>query len=257
MKIALTRRQPIAYRTLFTAITALLLILLSTSSYAKTLSDFDAKFDVQIMGMNVGQAKHRFRCEQNNCILKTQAKPSGLGALMSSDSSSETIRFQQDDNFLKWLSYDKVGISKKNGETVKKFRSLKREGQQVHAFKNQRLKKSWKAPDKVYDAMSFAYAIQFAVLNKQPIENIYLQDTGFQDLLSLVSKNNNANLALDFSEDSFSAYKYVFNSKHSKISLWLLPTFNYFPSKIQIINHNDKKITLYLAEPPRLYETQW
>ena len=244
-------------------IPAILVLLAFTGFYssvtnAQKIPDFSAKFDVEAFGMKLGQAKQELTCKNELCTLTSHAKPSGLAAMLSSDSSKETIKLKQTKTKLTWLNYHKVGKSEKNGETVKKYRTLKLnpEAKQINSFKNKRFKKSWPSQNNLFDSVSFAYGIQFAVLNKQPIEQFFLQDISFQDPLKLVSKEQGQNLELPFKSDFKNAVKYNFKSEHAKITLWLLPTYLYFPSKIQIINDNDKTITLFLAEPPKLYETQ-
>lgn len=228
------------------------------SSQAETLTNFQADFEVQALGMTLGKAKHHFTCHGADCTLTSSAKPSGLAALMSSDSSQETISLHQTADHLQWLAYNKVGKTEKQGKPIEKQRKLILNplDNTISSYKNQRLKKQWPATAKTYDAVSLAYAIQFAVLNQQPLTDFVLQDIAFQDSLKLVATEPQQPLELPFLDDSIEANKYQFSSQHTQITLWLVPTLKYFPSKIQIINHNDKTITLHLAEPPKFYETQ-
>ena len=230
---------------------AILLGLFSINpSYSAELSDFKATYDVDALGLTLGQAKHQFTCQNSNCVLKSDAKPSGFAAAFFKDSSHETIHLKQTKDNLTWQSYHKLGISYKDDKAKEKHQNFV-----FNADKNSVVypekAREWPMQPKLFDSISIAYAIQHAVINQQPIDSFTLQDGNFQDKLNLKSTDKHNFVALDFADDNIDAVKYRFTSQHVEIELWLLPKYNYFPGKIRIVNKEEKTITLTLAEPPK------
>ncbi|BCN93674.1 hypothetical protein THMIRHAM_14590 [Thiomicrorhabdus immobilis] len=233
------------------ALLSALPLLFSPSAYSAELPNFKAEFNVQALGLNLGQAKHSMQCTAGNCTLKSDAKPSGLAAAFFKDSSHETIQLKQTQDTLSWQSYHKLGISYKDGKSKEKVTNLKLDPKQnkvIYPEKN----REWPMQPQLFDVMSIAYAIQHAKLNNASLQNFTLQDTNFQDKLVLKSTNQHDFVGLDFADNNLDAVKYHFTSQHAEIELWLLPKYNYFPGKIRILNKDEKTITLSLAEPPKL-----
>ncbi len=224
--------------------------------FAQELKNFKAEFEVEAFGMALGKAQQDFNCLNNLCTLTSRAEPSGLAALISSDSSYETVHLRQSDSSLTWLDYHKTGLTQKNGQTQKKETTLKfiEPENKIVAYKNQRKKNEWPSQANTYDSISLAYAVQYAQLNQGSFDHFFLQDISFQDLLKLNSIDRNSRITLSFSDEDLDAVKYHFTSDHVKIELWLLPTYDYFPGKIRVVNQHNKTITLSLAEPPEYYE---
>ena len=229
----------------------LLSLFLVLPAHATDLPNFKAVFDVEALGFTLGQAKQRFVCKDHNCTLTSDAKPSGLAAAFFKDSSHETVKFTQKDNQLNWLSYHKLGISYKDNKAKEKNLNLiyQPETGMINCPEKNR---QWLKTGKTFDSVSIAYAIQHAVINKQPVNNFTLQDSNFQDTLMHENTDKQAYVDLEFSDDPLDAVKYTFSSQHVNIELWLLPKYNYFPGKIRILNKDEKTITLSLAEPPKL-----
>ncbi|MCF6253326.1 MAG: DUF3108 domain-containing protein [Thiomicrorhabdus sp.] len=227
--------------------------LYTTASLANTLPNFKSSYYVNAFGVELGKATHQFNCQQENCTLISRAKPSGLAAMFFSDSSIETIQLKQTKNTLTWLSYHKLGISKKDGKKVQKHTTLKRdtENDQVVFIEKNR---TWSAQPNTFDIMSIPYAIQYFKLNNRALKTLEfsIQDSNFQEKLSFTTIDQPENLSFKFSNRAFKALKYVFESQQFKMELWLLPKYQYFPAKIRLINKKeDKIITLNLAELPK------
>ncbi len=252
LPIQSSKKKPL----LFTLLSLLLFMMLAytASSNATTLPNFKTSYYVNAFGVELGKAKHRFSCQQENCTLVSRAKPSGMAALFFSDSSIETIQLKQSQENLIWLSYHKLGTSKKDGKLVQKHTTLQRnnsENQVVFIEKNH----TWPAPPNVFDILSLPYAIQYFKLNNKVLNELdfYIQDSNFQEKLTFRSIDQPENLSFKFSNHEFKALKYVFESQQFKMELWLLPKHQYFPAKIRLINKKENKIiTLNLAEQPKL-----
>ena len=240
-----------AYRTIQTAGLLLCALLIVPPAYAERLGDFKARFSVEAMGMTLGQAKHRFHCDGENCTLTSEAKPSGLAALFFSDSSFETVQLKQSENRLQWLKYHKIGFSEKEGENQEKHTTLSVDSSHEKIVYHEK-SRHWDYQAKAFDSLSLAYAIQHAHLNGLSMDDFILQDNNYQDTLTLKSVNRDAVLALSFAESDLDAVKYHFTSEHTDIELWLLPELSGFPGKIRVLNDNDKTITFSLAEPPEI-----
>ena len=241
-----------------TSILTLGIILFLPAAHAGELQDFKATFKVEALGMTLGLAKQSMRCKDNTCILKSDAKPSGFAAMLSSDHSSEAVTLIQKDHQLNWLSYEKLGFTKKHGQDHIKKESLllQPKTEQIQAFKNEKLRQTWPAKSHTYDSLSLAYAIQHAQLNQLSLDRFVLVDSKFQDALTITQDAKFAKIALAETGLSVEAQHYNIESEHTKINLWLLPKYNYFPGKIRIVNQDDQTITFTLAEPPKYYETQ-
>lgn len=219
------------------------------TAQAAQLPNFKATFDVTALGIVLGQAKQKMHCQNSECTLTSQAKPSGFAAAFFKDSSLETVKLHQDQNQFIWKSYHKVGTHFKNDHPVQKSIHLKLNAQQNKVICPEKARE-WPLQPKLFDVVSIAYAIQHAKLNQLPLNHFTLQDSNFQDKLTLKSVHKDEYISLDFAEDYVDAVKYRFTSQHSEIELWLLPNFNYFPGKIRIVNKDEKTISLSLSEPP-------
>jgi len=217
---------------------------------AAELSNFKAVFNVEAIGLTLGQAKHSMDCQESTCTLKSVAKPSGFAAAFFKDTSHETIKLQQNDTMFTWQSYSKLGVSYKDGKAKEKTLNLQLNVEQNKVICPEK-KREWPMQPQLFDVMSISYAIQHAKLNNLPLTNFTLQDSNFQDKLQLKSTNNRDFLDFDFEDNDLDAVKYHFTSKHAEIELWLLPKYDYFPGKIRVVNKEEKTITLSLAEPPK------
>jgi len=245
----------LSFRDIFLAVVTFTLILLSPLSQAESLIPFKAKFEVEALGMKLGNAKHRLTCQESQCILTSKAKPSGLAALLSSESAYEEIHLSQKEKQLKWLKYKKTTTTKKNGDTKKKTTLLVLD-EQAGLISNPHKQLEWSAKPNVFDSISLAYGIQHAVLNNQVLNSFVLQDAKFQDNLTFKSQKKNYPIELAFADDEINAVKYHFESEHARVELWLLPEYNYFPGLIKVLNNKNQTITLSLAEPPKYYEVK-
>ena len=244
------KSQPYSKKILGLNVSVLLYLLLTQPLHAAKLSNFKAVFDVETAGIILGQAKHSMQCHNSTCTLKSDAKPSGFAAVFFKDSSHETITLKQTENTLTWQSYHKLSISYKNDIAKEKTINLKliaAENKVIYSEK----KHEWPMQSQLFDVMSMAYAIQHAQLNNLPMNKFTLQDSNFQDKLTLKSTNTSALIGFEFADSDLDAVKYRFTSQHAEIELWLLPKYNYFPGKIRVINKDEKTITLSLAEPPK------
>jgi len=233
---------------------SLLMTIYTASSFSATLPNFKSSYYVNAFGVELGKATHQFQCLQTDCTLVSRAKPSGLAAMFFSDSSIETIQLKQTKDTLTWLSYHKLGISKKEGTTTKKHTTMKRDdanNQIIFIEKN----RTWPIQANTFDIMSISYAIQYFKLNNQPLNELelHIQDSNFQEKLVFKTIDQPEPLEFKFAHHTFKALKYVFESQKSRIELWLLPDHHYFPGKIRLINKKeDKTITLNLAELPKI-----
>jgi len=226
----------------------------ATTSLANTLPNFKTSYYVNAFGVELGKATHQFQCQQENCTLISRAKPSGIAAMFFSDSSIETSQLKQTNDHLTWLSYHKIGTHKKEGKAIKKHTTMKRDeasNQVIFIEKN----RTWPIQENTFDIMSLAYAIQYFKLNNRPLETLklHIQDSNFQEKLTFKTVKQTDPLKFKFSNKHFKAVKYAFESQQFKIELWLLEDYQYFPSKIRLINKKeDKTITLNLAELPKI-----
>lgn len=233
---------------LMTLLLASLFTLFSTTSSAATLPNFSAVYNVNAFGVDLGKARQTFNCQNGECTLISIAKPSGLAALFFKDSSVETIKLSQTNDELKWLSYHKLGISEKEGKETQKQTTLTRDETHQKIWHTEK-QKAWPIQANIYDLMSITYAIQYNKLNNRPLTNLYVQDSNFQDKLTLTSADKAEALKFEFAKELIDTQRYTFESHNSTIELWLLPNHSYFPGKIRVTHKDkDRAITLNLAE---------
>jgi len=225
----------------------------SFSVHAKTVPEFDATFNVHAIGIDLGESKHTFRCEENQCTLKAVSEPQGLARLLINESSQETIKLYQDDQRFEWQSYEKKAGKDLSDPSTLKTKYLyvdKRTPPQIVYPKKNR---SWPVKDKLYDVVSLAYAVQYYLINQQPLINLHLQDYKYQESLS-ITRNPAVKELEFFDEESWAkAVQYEFTTSKAKVKIWLLPTYHYFPGRVDVYNiQKDKTITLLLQEPPKI-----
>lgn len=239
---------------LFTLFFSQWLLFFSPPSFAATLPNFKATYEVDAFDIILGKANYAFNCQQTDCTLTSSAKPSGLARLFTSDSSYETAKFTQTKQDLTWLSYHKLGLSEKNGKTIEKTVTLTREERQKRIWHSEK-EKAWPIQTNIYDLMSIAFAIQYYKLNNRPLPelNLYIQDNNFQESIAFETVDKAETIGFEFADDELEALRYTFASHNSKIELWLLENHHYFPGRIRITNkEEDRTITLNLAELPHI-----
>ncbi|GKT12183.1 MAG: hypothetical protein ISEC1_P1158 [Thiomicrorhabdus sp.] len=246
--------HPLTMKKITTLLSALLISSYASAGLTATIPDFQSTYDVNAFGANLGQARNSFKCIGENCTLISSAKPSGFAALFIKDSSVETIKLKQTDQSIEWQSYHKLGISENNGKRVQKHTNLRldEKSQQIQAPEKER---SWPAQPNLFDVMSISYALQYYKLNNQSIKklDLHIQDSNFQEKLKILTADQSDNIDLAFSPFEVKALKYSLDSQNYQIDLWLLPNKQFFPAKIRVINkHEDKTITLKLAEQPKI-----
>ena len=112
--------------------------------------------------------------------------------------------------------------------------------------------KSWPNQKHLYDVISMAYGIQFQVLNKKPLTDLYLQDDKIQQKMNFTAKNEDDEIDLPF-QDEAQTKLFAFHNGKIDAQLWLMPKLNYFPVRIIILNkEEDRKIELELNHKPTL-----
>ncbi len=234
------------------------LVCLAPLSFAQTLPNFKANFDVQFMGFNLGTAKQQFSCQNNLCTLTSVAKPEGLVAKFVNESTVETIKIQQSDTLFRWLSYHKTLTRHKSGRTIIKQMDLVRQNNQVIYLQADALMpRTWPASDNLYDTLSLAYAIQYRLLNHRPITGLILQDEKGQYPLQLLDRAQDS-VELPWLDDEVPATYLKFKTNFATLRLWLLNPgtlkqgLNFFPAVVEVYNkRTDKTVELSLQSPPK------
>lgn len=221
----------------------------STQTYARTLLPFKATFDVRVFGFNVGEAHQAMTCQQQNCLLTSEASPPKWAQRFINESAKEQIHLIQTDHEFKWLKYKKFLTRRYDDHTEHKTYTLVRDEQhkRIHYLETD---KSWPIHPLVYDAISIAYAVQYRVLNHLPLDNLYLQDDKVQQKITFSTKNKPDEIDLEF-KDGLQTRRFEFHNDKMSIKLWLVPEMAYFPGQIKVENKvEDRTITLELNRVP-------
>lgn len=235
------------------SVSVLLIMLFQSSAFADTIPNFTANFNLYAIGMKLGSSNHTLKCLQSDCTLQAVSKPQGLVKLLYNQSSEETIKLHQTDEDLIWKSYLKRHGKDLNDPKMFKTDHFFVSDQQPTEIVNPARQQSWPMQTQVYDDISLAYAVQFNVLNERPLNNFYLQDRKLQEPVVLKGAFINSELKLDNGQTLKKAQLFEFETPRAKVKVWLLPSYHYFPGRVEVYNiEKDKTLTLLLQEPPKI-----
>ncbi|MBD3755083.1 MAG: DUF3108 domain-containing protein [Gammaproteobacteria bacterium] len=217
---------------------------------ARNLPEFNASFAVHAFNIQLGTSEQQLTCENSDCTLVATAKPSSFASLFVKEYTEERVALQQHNASLVWQGYQKITHRKNGNDKTVTFELSDSQPAEVLYPEKQR---SWPLQDKLYDMASIAYALQFARLNKEPLNNFYLQDTHGQEAIAPTLVNEVKEVTLADFETSYPAEAYSFATSKAKVKVWLLPEYSFFPAKIEVYNTEaDKTIILVLEELPEL-----
>lgn len=229
----------------------LLMTAWSSVTMAEQLPDFSASFDIRVLGFHIGEAHQEMTCKGSECLLTSKAEPPGWARQFINESAVEKIRLKQTNDQLKWLEYKKFLTRYYDDKTVHKTYTLVR-NEKLNQVEYIEKKKSWPSQKHLYDVISMAYGIQFQILNKKPLTNLYLQDDKIQQKMNFTAKNEDDEIDLPF-QDEAQTKLFAFHNGKIDAQLWLMPKLNYFPVRIIILNkEEDRKIELELNHKPTL-----
>ena len=228
-------------------------LLCSKPAQAASINAFDAVYNVHALGMTLGVSKHRFRCEQTQCTLQAVSKPQGLAKLLINEQSEETIKLAQTQNTLRWLSYQKKYGPDLSNPSSLKTQTFYLSDQLPNQVYNPKRQKSWPVQPQLYDSISLAYAVQFNVLNKKPLNGFFLQDRKRQEAIKFIASFYEVDLTLDNGQTYSKTPLFEFQSLEADIKVWLLTEYDFFPARVDVYNRKQNKtVTLLLQEPPKM-----
>jgi len=228
-----------------------LMTLCSSIVAAEQLPDFSASFDIRVLGFHIGEAHQEMTCEGKQCLLTSKAEPPGWARQFINESAIEKIRLQQTNDQLKWLQYKKFLTRYYDDKTIHKTYTLVRK-ENLNKVEYLEKNQFWPNQKHLYDVISMAYGIQFQVLNKKPLNNLYLQDDKIQQKMNFTANNEDDEIDLPFQDDAQTKL-FAFHNGKIDAQLWLMPKLNYFPVRIIILNkEEDRKIELELNHKPTL-----
>lgn len=226
------------------------LTLFMSLAQAKTLAPFDAKFDVRVLGFNVGTAYQSMKCQESQCVISSVAKPPSWARAFINESAIEKIRIVQTPNEFRWIEYKKHLTRHYDDRTEKKTYTLVRRSG-VEQIEYLEKNKQWPAHSLVYDMISLAYGIQFQVLNKGDLNDFYLQDEKSQQRIQFSERFKKESIDLPYADDA-QTLRFAFHNDKIAAKLWLIPERNYFPGRIEIENKDeDRTIVLELKQLKR------
>jgi len=97
-----------------------------------------------------------------------------------------------------------------------------------------------------------AYGIQYRVLNRLPIDDLFFQDEKVQQKLNFTHQNIEEEIVVPFDDEAQTLF-FAFHNGKIDVKLWLMPELNYFPVRLSILNKDeDRKIELELKRKPTL-----
>ncbi len=235
------------------SLTLLLFFSFVSSSQAVELSPFQATFNVKIFGMTLGEVKQSLSCDylqpRRNCLLTSTAIPPSWAERFINESAIEKIWFTQTSSTLNWQKYQKYLTRRYDDRTEKKIITFikKPETNQIIFIEKD---KAWPLQTKVFDEISVIYALQHALLNKQPLNGFYVQGDKEQRAISTRIKSTHKEIDLPFGDDVETT---LIEFENSKIvaKIWFINIDRYFPGRIEITDKKeDRTVTLELQELP-------
>ncbi|BBP43388.1 DUF3108 domain-containing protein [Thiosulfativibrio zosterae] len=243
------------YSQLLKSFIPVVLLLMTDTVQAVTLKDFKATFDVRVLGFNVGEATQTLSCDQDDhqCNLVSEAIPPSWARRFINEESIEKIQLSMSEEQFKLLEYKKLLTRHYDDKTEHKTYTIQLETQpkQLRYLEGD---KTWPAEPLAFDVISLAYAIQYQVLNKRPLEGFYLQDEKQQTLIELKKTFIEDDIEPDFVDDAISALRFEFSNAKIEAKLWLVPQYGYFPGRIEILNkEKDRRIVLEINKAPKFY----
>ena len=236
-------------------IVPLVLCLMTGSTQAAVLKDFKATFDVRVLGFKVGEATQILSCDQDDhqCNLVSEAIPPSWARRFINEESIEKIQLFVSKEQFKLLEYKKLLTRHYDDKTEYKTYTIQLETQpkQLRYLEGD---KTWPAEPLAFDVISLAYAIQYQVLNQRPLQGFYLQDEKQQTPIEFKKTFIEDELEPDFVEDAISALRFEFSNAKIDAKLWLVPQYDFFPGRIEILNkEEDRRIVLEINKAPKFY----
>ncbi len=231
---------------------ACLFVLLSPAhagSINTPLKNFNAVFDVRVFGFNIGDTSHKMKCQENLCQLTSEATPSRWARRWINEETVEVIQLDQSNNDIKLLEYKKYLTRHIDAQSIQKTTTIQRDlkNNQLHFIEGQ---KTFNPKPHAFDLISLAYAIQYLVINQQPLNSLFLQDDKNQQKIVFSEVFKEHKIYLDFS-GHIASQRFSFSNDKISAKLWLIPELNHFPGKIEVHNkETDRKITLELQKKP-------
>ena len=247
----------------------LLLVISPLPAWATSaLPDFHATYRVYALGMQLGESRQQFHCQQNTCTLKAKTFPTGMAKLFTDETLEETSTLIHQARQLQWQTYLKKKFS---GGKLKKTVTLKRENDHVRYVEKNR---QFPLRQHLYDLLSLPVALSF-YLQQHPDalpDRLYAQDNNWQDALTIVERAQkdhytfgdtrpglSSDETLPVTEDSHNddravrALRYTLDMPHARVRIWLMPDHAMLPAQVEIYRKDDRHtLTLKLAEPPHL-----
>lgn len=214
---------------------------------AYALEPFSARFSVEALGMHLGYAEHRLRCEGSDCQLSSDAKPIGLARLLIGEQSHEVSTLVLSSSGLAWQGYENTIRSTRNNGIKDQF-SLEHKADTQQIINPQRAE-HWDYHPNTFDSLSMAYALQHRLAHQQPIETMILQEEKRQQTLNF-SRQHTAYLNTEF-KNQLETHPYIANTEDHRVAVWLAPELNFFPVQVEIYDKKRRRgMILYLTAMP-------
>ena len=201
---------------------------------AYALEPFSARFSVEALGMHLGYAEHRLRCEATQCQLSSDAKPTGLARYIIGEQSHETSTLTLSASELTWQGYKNTIKSTRNQSIKDQFSLLY--NPDLQQVINPQRTEQWDYQPNLFDSLSMAYALQHRLASGQTIEKMILQEEKRQRMLNF-SRQQTVYLNTEF-KNQLETHPYMANTEDHRVAVWLAPELNFFPVQVEIY---DKK----------------
>lgn len=204
----------------------LLLFVFTSSVYAiDTTKAFDATFNVYVIGIKVGEAKHSYSCDDNNCYLKTDTQANSFFKTFINENSVESNVFDKNFNLLEYQQHIEREI---DGKIKDIFIDLNLVEDKV-IYKQQN--KIWVLKRPSFTLTSLAYGLGVLTAKYgEKLPKIYIQTKEGQEQL-VIGKIEDKKIDIDY-KNKLETIKYDLFSKKDGFNIYLAKSLSLFPVKV-------------------------
>lgn len=219
--------------------------------YPQTFAQsFEAEFAVRVMGFNIGTVYQNMKCEDENCVLTSEANPPRWARRFINESTLETIHLTINDQAFQWHRYHKDLERRYSDRTVNIEVDLIAQPEQDKIIFPQR-EREWPYSPYAYDLISLAYALQYYA-KTDSLPDFILQEEKQQTAVEFSRKNHATRTHLNYQSNA-DARLFEWTTPTLEVKVWLIESLDLFPGKIEVFNkEHNRRILLTLDRQPKL-----
>ncbi len=221
-------------------ITIILTLVFQSISYAATVKDFTASYDLYHNEFFVGKSKRSLNTENKNLTFSSIAKTAGVAAWFFDITITEISKLRFKNKRLNFVSYS---YNEKNSDKNKGYQLYL---DKTHNFYNTHTKQLYPAAKNLHDTLGFTVAImQDLQAGKRNITYTIAEKSKLKKYtLKFIKKEN---LATDKGEISTLKMEHYNPKTKRRFTFWCADKMNFLPVRIRKINYKGNEDLLNLT----------